>query len=104
MIAGASFFDYILATYDTHKSFREGEQHSEKQKLTPLDLLTKPLPEIMKAHGSADSFAELVHNLADPTSLLTFDPNIFKAALTGTLTPRNRIIPSTFVIQKVTIP
>jgi hypothetical protein len=75
---GAGFLDYVLAIYG--KAFY---QEKQKEKLTPLDLLTKPLPEILEADGSAESFAELVHNLADPTSLITFDPNIFKAALTG---------------------
>jgi hypothetical protein len=79
---GASFLECVLETYG--KAFHEERKHPKK-KLTTQDLLTMSIPALLEADGSKDSFAELVENLADPTSLVNFDPDIFKAALTGVL-------------------
>lgn len=46
-------------------------------------LLTTPLPEVLEKDGSIAAFQQLLHDIANPTSLAEFDPEIFKAALTG---------------------
>lgn len=49
-------------------------------------LLTTPLPEVLEKDGSIEAFQRLLSDIANPTSLASFDPEIFKAALTG-MTP-----------------
>lgn len=46
-------------------------------------LLTTPLSEVIQKDGSLDSFAELLKDIANPTSLAEFDPEMFKASLEG---------------------
>ena len=46
-------------------------------------LLTTPLPEVLEKDGSIEAFQRLLSDIANPTSLASFDPEIFKAALTG---------------------
>jgi len=46
-------------------------------------LLTTPLSEVVQKDGSLESFAQLLQDIANPTSLATFDPEIFKASLAG---------------------
>lgn len=48
-------------------------------------LLTTPLSEVIQKDGSIESFQELLKDIANPTSLATFDPEIFKASLEGVL-------------------
>ncbi len=48
-------------------------------------LLTTPLPEVLQKDGSIEAFQQLLSDIANPTSLASFDPEIFKAALTGAL-------------------
>ena len=50
-----------------------------------MQLLTTPLSEVVQKDGSLESFGELLNDIANPTSLATFDPEIFKASLAGTL-------------------
>lgn len=46
-------------------------------------LLTTPLSEVVQKDGSIESFQELLEDIANPTSLATFDPEMFKASLEG---------------------
>ncbi len=48
-------------------------------------LLTTPLPEVLQKDGSIAAFQQLLQDIANPTALAEFDPEIFKAALTGSL-------------------
>ncbi|BDA50721.1 hypothetical protein COCOBI_16-3970 [Coccomyxa sp. Obi] len=82
---GASFLQYVFQSYSKSniKSFHEGEEHTEKPKPTLSELLTTPLSEVVQKDGSLESFGELLKDIANPTSLATFDPEIFKASLTG---------------------
>ncbi len=50
-----------------------------------VQLLTTPVSEVIQKDGSIESFKELLEDIANPTSLATFDPEIFKASLEGVL-------------------
>ena len=60
-------------------------------------LLTTPLPEVLQKDGSIAAFQQLLQDIANPTALAEFDPEIFKAALTGAPLPlilANHLLPS----------
>ncbi|EIE18336.1 hypothetical protein COCSUDRAFT_49294 [Coccomyxa subellipsoidea C-169] len=88
--SGANFIQYITRSFA--KSFlesatRDGDNSAEGSgdgnKPTLYELLTTPLPEVLQKDGSIEAFQQLLSDIANPTSLASFDPEIFKAALTG---------------------
>ncbi|KAK9919100.1 hypothetical protein WJX75_009412 [Coccomyxa subellipsoidea] len=85
---GANFIQYVVRSFA--KSFQDSDtagqaatNHSEGHKPTLYELLTTPLPEVLEKDGSIEAFQRLLSDIANPTSLASFDPEIFKAALTG---------------------
>ncbi|EIE20365.1 hypothetical protein COCSUDRAFT_43828 [Coccomyxa subellipsoidea C-169] len=85
LLKGASFLQYVFQSYaKPSKAFHEGEEHTEeKPRPTLSELLTTPLSEVVQKDGSIESFQELLEDIANPTSLATFDPEMFKASLEG---------------------
>ncbi|BDA51160.1 hypothetical protein COCOBI_18-0360 [Coccomyxa sp. Obi] len=82
---GANFIQYITRSFA--KSFHEetgtDAAADTSKKPTLYELLTTPLPEVLQKDGSIAAFQQLLQDIANPTSLAEFDPEIFKAALTG---------------------
>ncbi|CAL8466459.1 g5995 [Coccomyxa elongata] len=85
---GANFVQYIARSFA--KSFQEtgttgadAPAGKTSNKPTLYELLTTPLPEVLQKDGSIVAFQQLLQDIANPTALADFDPEIFKAALTG---------------------